>query len=191
VLDGRTLAKAVKDPLLQMGALGSLLRPLLRPAADPAIRPFAEQDLEACAAIMGEASADIRIAPSQWELACADAADMGPRTLIMDAAAGVAAFSTHHILPMEDAGPLRVAVIELLNAHPGASGLGRLLTQTLWQAKSAGACLALIPRKAHLSSTFMISAGFVPYQAGFKMIYMPLADGVPRRMPADFDLLVR
>ena len=196
VLDGRALAKAVKNPLLQMAAHATLLRPQTQPSADPEIRPFADQDFEACAAIMGEAVADIRIAPSRWELACAAAPDTGPQTLVMGAlvmggAGGIAAFSSYHILPMEDAGPLRVAMIELLNSRAGASGLGRLLTQTLWRAKSAGACLALIPRKTHLSSTFMMSAGFVPYQAGFKMIYLPLAASVPRRMPANFDLLVR
>ena len=191
VLDGRALAKAVKNPLLQMVAHATQLRPQMQASADPAIRPFADQDFEACTAIMSEAIAEIRIAPSRWELACADAPDTGPRTLVMDAAGGIAAFASYHILPMEDAGPLRVAMIELLNSHPGASGLSRLLTQTLSQAKSAGACLALIPRKAHLSATFMMSAGFVPYQAGFKMIYLPLGVGVPRRMPADFDLLVR
>ena len=191
VLDGRSLANAVKDPLLRMGAHASLLRPFLRPAADPAIRQFADKDFEACAAIMGASTAEMRVAPSRWELACAEAADKGPRTLIMDGAGSVAAFSSYHILPMEDAGPLQIAMIELLNAHLGTSGIGRLLTQTLWQAKSAGACLALIPRKPHLSSTFMVAAGFVPYQAGFKMIYMPLVDAIPQRMPAHFDMLVR
>jgi hypothetical protein len=191
ILDGRALASAVKDPLLRMGAHASLLRPLLRPASDPAIRQFADTDFDACAAIMGASTAEIRIAPSRWELACAEAADMGPQTLVLDGAGGVAAFSSYHILPMEDAGPLRVAMIELLNAQVGVSGLGRLLTQTLWQAKSAGACLALVPRKAHLSPIFMAAAGFVPYQAGFKMIYMPLVNCIPQRMPAHFDMLVR
>ncbi len=63
--------------------------------------------------------------------------------------------------------------------------------QTLWHAKSAGAYLALVPRKPQLSSAIMVSAGFVPYQAGFKMVYMPLGDGIAPRIPAQFDLLVR
>ena len=191
VLDGRALAGAASAPLLKMGAQAVMLRPLREPAADPAIRPFAEHDYEACAAIMGASTAEMRIAPSQWELACAPVADQGPQTMVMESAGDVSAFLSYHILPMEDAGPLRVAMLELLNARPGTSGIGRLLTQALWRAKAAGACLALIPRKEHLSSSFMLSSGFVPYQAGFKMFYMPLVDTMPQRMPASFDMLVR
>ncbi len=191
ILDGQILANAVKDPLLRMGAHASLLRPLLQPAADPAIRVFADTDFEACAALMAGATAEMRIAPSRWELACAGAADQGPQTLVMSGSSGISALASYHILPMEDATPLRVAMIELLNAQPGVSGIGRLLTQTLWHAKASGASLALIPRKDHLSSTFMVSASFVPYQAGFKMLCMPLAAGIPQRIPTHFDMLVR
>ena len=192
VLDGRALAKAVKNPLLKMAAHAALLRPLGRAAADAGIRPFADRDFEACDAIMAASPAEIRVAPSRWELTCAEATGCGPQTLVMSEATGdITALSSYHILPMEDAGPLRIAMIELLNSRQGASGLGRLLTQTLSHAAAKGACLALIPRKAHLTSSLMLSAGFVPYQAGFKVAHLPLADGIPRQLPADFDLLIR
>ncbi len=189
ILDGRALAAAVKDPLLRMGAHASLLRPLLQPAADPAIRPFADADFDACAAIMAGATAEMRFAPSSWDLTCSEGG--GLHTMVMDGSNGIAAFASYHILPMEDAGPLRVAMIELLNAQPGTSGIGRLLTQSLAHAKAAGASLALIPRKDHLSRTLMVSAGFLPYQAGFKMLCLPLATSFPRQVPATFDMLVR
>ena len=192
VLDGRALAKAVKDPLLKMAAHAAKLRPLGRAVADAGIRPYADRDFEACDAIAAAGPSGIRVAPSRWELACADATGCGPHTLVMtDATGNVAALSSYHILPTEDAGPLRIAMIELLNSRQGASGLGRLLTQTLSHAAGNGASLALIPRKAHLTSSLMLSAGFVPYQSNFKMAHLPLADSVPRQLPADFDLLVR
>lgn len=191
VLDGANLAKAVRDPLLRMGAHASLLRPFTRPAVDPSIRPFAPKDLDGCAAIMASSAATMRMAPSLHDLASAASADQGPQTLVMDGTGGVAAFASYHILPMEDAAPLRIAMVELINARAGAGGISRLLMQTLWHAKSAGAYLALVPRKPQLSSAIMVSAGFVPYQAGFKMVYMPLGDGIAPRIPAQFDLLVR
>ena len=191
VLDGARLAKAVRDPLLRMGAHASVLRPFIRPAADPSVRAFAQKDLEACAAIMAAATAEMRMSPSLHDLACAPSADQGPQTLVMDGTGGVSAFSSYHILPMEDAALLRIAMVELIGARAGSSGTSRLLTQTLWHAKQAGAYLALVPRKPHLSSAIMVAAGFVPYQAGFKMVYMPLAGGIAQRMPAQFDLLVR
>ena len=195
VLDGRAFAKGVKSPLLRVGAYASYVRPVMQPAADPAIRPFADADFEACAAIMEAAgtagTSDMRIAPSRWELACADAADQGPQTLVMHGPDGPAAFGSYHILPMEDAGPMRVAMIELLNARHGTRGIGRMLRHVLGHAKASGASLAVIPRKPHLSTPFMLAAGFVPYEAGFKMLYLPLADSVPPQMPTQFDMLVR
>jgi len=191
VLDGRSLAGAVSNPLLRAGATAALLRPVLRPAADPQIRAFAGGDLEACRRIMAASTSQMRICPSLWDLTPTAAPDEGPQTLVMEGSGGIVAFSSFHILPMEDAGPLRVAIIELINVAHGSSGLSRLLTQVLWQAKSAGACLALIPRKPHLSASMMVLAGFVPYQAGFKYMYMPLASSIAQQMPASFDLLVR
>ncbi len=191
VLDGRAFAKAVKSPLLRVGAYASYVRPLLKPAADPSIRQFAGADFDVCAAIMTNAGSKLRIAPSPWELASAQAADQGPQTLVMHGATGAQAFGAYHILPMEDAGSLRLAMIELLNAQPGTRGIGRLLTHLLWHAKASGASLAVIPRKPHLSAAFMLAAGFVPYEAGFKMLYMPLTANIPQRMPANFDMLVR
>ena len=149
VLDGRALANAVKNPLLRVGGYASYLRPLLQPAAEPAIRPYTDTDFEACAAIMAGATAELRIAPSRWDLACAGAGDQGPQTLVMDGGKGVRAFGSYHVLPMEDGGPLRLAMIELLNAQLGTGGIRRLLTRVLWHAKSSGASLAVIPRKQH------------------------------------------
>lgn len=191
VLDGANLAKAVRDPLLRMGAHASLLRPFTRPAADPSVRLFTAKDIDGCAAIMAASTAEMRVAPSLYDLAPTPSANDGPQTLVMEGAGGISAFSSYHILPMEDAAPLRIAMVELIAAKAGAGGISRLLTQTLWHAKSAGAYLALVPRKPQLSSAIMVAAGFVPYQAGFKMVYMPLAQDVAQRIPGQFDLLVR
>ncbi|HUU24280.1 MAG TPA: GNAT family N-acetyltransferase [Methyloceanibacter sp.] len=191
VLDGGMLAAAVKDPLLKLGGFAARLRPVSKPSATADIRAFAGEDLERCQQLLAEAPAQMRTAPSLWELQPAPSLDEGPQTLVLDRGAGAEAVSMFHVLPMSDARPLRVGMIEHLVCPGSSRDRQRLLAATLWRLKQHGACLALLPQKPYIGSAEMLLAGFVPYDGHFKIFTMPLSDNVPPQMPASYDLLVR
>lgn len=190
VLDGAAFAAAVKDPLLKLGGFAARLRPVFRPRATADIREFVSGDLERCQELLAEAPARLRTAPSLWELQCAPSLDQGPQTLVLDRGSGPDALSMFHALPMEDATPLRVGIIEHVCASD-ARDRQRLLAATLWRLKQSGACLALLPQKPYIGASEMLLAGFVPYDADFKTFLMTLNDTVPPQIPASYDLLVR
>lgn len=191
ILDGAAFAGAVKDPLLKLGGFASRLRPVSRPRATADIRNFERCDLERCQELLAEAPAQMRTAPTLWELQCAPSLDEGPQTLVLDRGSGPQAVSMFHVLPMADAAPLRVGIIEHVVSASGARDRQRLLTATLWRLKQSGASLALLPQKPYIGSSEMLLAGFVPYDAHFKTYLMPLNDDLPPEMPASYDLLVR
>ena len=191
VLDGVTFAGAVKDPLLKLGGFAARLRPVSKPSATADIREFASDDLERCQELLAKAPAQLRTAPTLWELQCAPSLDVGPQTLVLDRGSGPEAMSMFHLLPMSDAAPLHVGIIEHLVCTSGSRDRRRLLAATLWRLKQSGACLALLPQKPYIGSSEMLLAGFVPYDAHFKTYLMPLSDNVPPHIPAGYDLLVR
>ena len=191
VLDGGMFAAAVKDPLLKLGGFASRLLPVSKPSATVDIREFASGDLERCQELLAEAPAQMRTAPTLWELQSAPSLDVGPQTLVLDRGAGPEAVSMFHVLPMSDAAPLRVGLVEHLVCAGRSRDRRRLLAATLWRLKQSGACLALLPQKPYIGASEMLLAGFVPYDGHFKTFMMPLNDDVPPHMPASYDLLVR
>jgi GNAT acetyltransferase-like protein len=191
VLDGSLFAAAVKDPLLKLGGFAARLRPVLKPRATTDIRDFADDDLVRCQQLLAEAPAEMRTAPSLWELRSAPSLDEGPQTLALDRGSGPEGMSMFHVLPMSDAGPLRVGMIEHLVCADNSRDRQRLLGATLWRLKEHGACLALMPQKPYIGASEMLLAGFVPYDGQFKIFTMPLTDNVQPHMPASYDLLVR
>ena len=190
VLDGATFARAVSDPLLKVGGHAARLRPVFRPRAAADIREFANDDLGRCQALLAEAPAQLRTAPDLWELQSAPSLEEGPQTLVLDRGSGPEALSMFHALPMEDATPLRVGIVEHVCAS-GARDRQHLLAATLWRLKQHGACLALLPQKPYIGSSEMLLAGFVPYDAHFKTFLMPFDNTIPPQVPASYDLLVR
>lgn len=190
ILDGRAFAGAVGDPLLKLGGHASRAIPVREPRHNPHIRPFASGDLERCQTLLADAPARIRTAPTLWHLQSAPNLSVGPETLVLDRGSGPEALSLFHILPMTDAGPLGVGLIEHLVGGT-ESDRHRLLAATLWRLKQAGACLALVPRKPHLSTARMLLGLFAPYAAEFQMFLLPCSDRVVAEMPASFDLMVR
>ena len=191
VLDGRALAAAARDPLLKAGGYASYMRPVMKPRPDPQVRPFEVSDLEQCQQLLANGSATMRTAPTLWELQSAPDLNIGPQTLVLDRGAGPVAMSMFHLLPMSDAGPLGVGMIDHLVAPDGKKDINQLLGPTMWQLKQAGACLALLPKKPDIAGATMIMAGFVPYSAEFKTFMLPIADHIAAEMPASYDLLVR
>ncbi len=192
VLDGEALARAVKDPLLKMGAQAARLRPVPRPQADARLRDFRIEDGESCRAIFRDLEVSMRTAPTDWELCSAAHLNAGPGTLVADRGQGVEAVCMYHILPMTDAAPLKVGMIDhILDASPGAMFRSALIGNAIWRLKQAGASLALVPRKPGLPAAPMAMAGFVPYSAEFKTFLLPLGEGDQFEMPEDYDLIVR
>lgn len=191
ILDGAAFAAAVKDPLLKLGGHVARLLPPREPKSANGIRPFASDDLERCQELLAKAPARLRTAPDPWELECAPSLDIGPQALVLDHGSGPDALSMFHIVPMSDAGPLKVGMIDHLVCPGGAKDLRRLLAATLWRLKEGGACLALLPQKPYIASSRMMLAGFVPYDAHFKTYLMPFSETLAPEMPADYDLMVR
>jgi hypothetical protein len=191
VLNGSALAAAVHDPLLKMAGHAARLRPVLKPRPDPGVREFGSGDLERCQDLLRQSPARMRTAPTLWQLQSAPDIAIGPQTLVVDRGAGVVAVSMFHVLPMSDAKPLAVGMIDHLVSEHGSKDQHRLLAATLWRMKQAGACLALMPRKPHIESGPLLLAGFVPYAADFKMFLLPYDEQLPANMPASYDLLVR
>ena len=191
VLDGAALARAVNDPLIKLGGYVGRLRAVRKPKGSDCVRAFAAGDLEKCQELMSRAPARLRTAPSLWELQSAPTLDQGPQTLVLDKGRGVEGFSTFHILPMSDAGPLGIGMIDHLVCLKSHVDQSLLLAAVLWRLKSAGACLTLLPRKPYISGWPLLLSGFAPYAADFKMFFMPFREDLAAEMPASYDLLVR
>lgn len=191
ILDGAAFAAAVKDPLLKVGGHVARLRPPREPKSATDVRAFTPEDLECCQQLLEQAPASLRTAPRLWELQCAPSLDVGPQALVLDRGSGPEALSMFHIVPMSDAGPLKVGMIDHLVCMSGGKDLRRLLAATLWRLKAGGACLALLPQKPYIGASTMMLAGFVPYDAHFKTYLMPFSDALAPQMPASYDLMVR
>lgn len=191
VLDGRALAGAVKDPWLKVGGHAARLRPVFEPRIDREVRAFEDGDFFGCQELLAQTPAEITSAPSLWEFSSAHDLGIGPQTLVLGLDRQPQGVSMFHVLPMSDAGPLKVGVVDHLITRKGGKDLRRLLAATLWRLKQGGACLALVPRKPGIATTAMLLAGFVPYSADFKIFLLPYSDQLRPEMPATFDLLVR
>ena len=191
ILDGVAFAAAVKDPLLKLGGYVARLRPPRQPKSATGIRAFQSDDLERCQTLLEDAPARLRTAPGPWELQCAPSLDVGPQTLVLDRGSGPDALCMFHVVPMSDAGPLKVGMIDHLVCPSGGKDFRQLLAATLWRLKEGGACLALLPHKPYIGSSKMLLSGFVPYDAHFKTYFMPFSDSLAPEMPVDYDLLVR
>ncbi len=191
VLDGKAFAGALKDPLLKVAAHASRIYPVFEPKIDPHIREFQPKDLERCQELLKNVKAQMRTAATYWELQSAPGLSKGPQTLVLDRGKGPEALSMFHNLPMSDAGPLVVGMIDHLVTPCGAQDQAGMLAATMWKLKKSGACLALMPRKPDLSRWPMLRAGFAPYADEFKIFLMPYDDELTAEMPTSFDLLVR
>lgn len=191
VLDGKALAEAVHDPLLKVGGQTARVWPVRQPKPLQGLRDYAADDLQMCQRLLSGSGAEMCTVPSDWELQSAPDLATGPQTLVIDLGSGVVGLSMFHVLPMSDAKPLYVGMIDHFVCEAGSTERNRLMAATLWRLKQAGACLALMPRKPHIKSGPMLMSGFVPYEAEFKTFLMPIDDDIPCDMPASYDLLVR
>lgn len=190
VLDGRALAKATRSPFIRIGAHLTRMQSLRKPKTE-CVRVYRSSDFGDCDALFRDVPTEVRFAPSDWDLTSAPDAVTGPQTLVFDRGRGPEALVCSYVLPMEDAGPLRVGIVEQFLQSTEVSGAERLLDAALWGMKRAGACLALLPRAAHLSRSRLVLRGFVPYSETFKLVYLPLGDDAPDALAGSFGLPVR
>ena len=191
VTDGVALARAAKSSLIQLGAHVARLRPPWKPDGAEFVRRTGPADLDACKALFAASAAEAKSMPSAYELTGASGADAGPETLVLDRGRGVEAVATYHILPMEDAAPLKIGMIDHLLGRPDGDGVSTLVNEILWRVRQSGACLALLPRAPDLNYGRLLRSRFFPYPEAFKMIYMRLTCEAPERLPESFQLPVR
>ena len=191
VTDGLALARAAKSPLIRLGAHLARVRPPWQPEDAQFVRRTEPADFDACRALFAASSADAKSVPSDYELTSARGAGAGPETLVLDRGRGIEAVATYHILPMEDAAPLKIGMIDHLLGRPDGEGASTLVNEILWRLRKSGVCLALLPRAPDLRFGRLIRSRFLPYPEAFKMIYMRLSSRAPERLPSSFELPVR
>jgi hypothetical protein len=191
VTDGLKLARATKSALIRLGAHFARLRPPWQPEGARFVRRAETSDFGACRALFAASAAEAKSVPTDYELTSAPDADGGPQTLVLDRRGRIEAAATYHILPMEDAAPLRVGMIDHLLGQQNPEAVSTLVNDILWRLGNADVCLALLPRSPDLNYGRLIRSRFVPYPEAFELIYMRLSGRAPRQLPSSFQLPVR